>query len=358
MPDKGTQGTRVAPGMAAGASAAGHRLAHSVRNAQFDPRKMTGRGRTIFGLATLAAFVLVAYLIAGGYGPKIAPGAPSNTSAASGHHKATEAAGKSESSGEVGSDANFSNRAYTPRTNVEIDVTTRTVSVTSAFSGTEIVLFGAVEDVVGEARPGLPTGEDSLDIVLAVKGAPQPLTIRRKSNVGGLWLNTDALAIDNVPSFYALSTTRALNEIAPPNVLAAHGIGFEEVIPRNPAAGKDMTDSQFASYREALLRLKQREGLFFERIGGISFTGQTLFRSTVRLPANVPVGPLAAEVYVFSGGEFLTKVATGVDLKRAGLEKILHELAFENPLLYGVLAVFLAVVSGLIASSVFQRSKR
>ncbi len=358
MPDNGTQGPRISPGMAGAATLARQRLAHGVRKVQFDPRRMSGRGRIIFGLFTVLAFVLVTYLAVGSNGKQSAPGSPAAASNSAANSKAGKPAGKSASADEEGSGSHLINRAYTPRANVEIDVTTRTVSVTSAFAGTEIVLFGAVENVVAEARPGLPTGEDSLDIVLAVKGAPQPLTIRRKSNVGGLWLNTDALAIDNVPSFYALSTTRELNEIAPPDVLAAHGIGFKEVIPPHPDAGKDMSEKQLADYRDALLRLKQREGLFFERIGGITFTGHTLFRSTVRLPANVPVGPLVAEVYVFSGGDFLAKVATRVDLKRAGLEKILHELAFESPLLYGVLAVVLAVLSGLIASAVFQRARR
>ncbi len=363
MPDKRSRGSSAGHGMAGAASVARQRLSHTVRNAQFDPRKMSGRGRIVFALITGLAFLLIAYLVVRGSSIETAPDAakpPASPATQSGSKVADskEAPGKEDLNTEDGSEDQLNNRAYTQRANVEIDVTTRTVSVTSAFAGTEIVLFGAVEDVVAESRAGSPTGEDSLDIVLAVKGAPQPLTIRRKSNVGGLWLNTDALAIDNVPSFYALSTTRELHEIATPKVLAAHGIGFQEVIPPNPGAEKGMTENQLASYREALLRLKQREGLFFERIGGVSFTGQTLFRSTVRLPANVPVGPLVAEVYVFSGGDFLTKVATRVELKRAGLEKILHELAFENPLLYGIMAVFLAVVSGLIASAVFQRAKR
>ncbi len=358
MPDKRQRSSSAGPAMAGAASAARHRLAHTVRNAQFDPRKMSGRGRIVFALATGLAFLLIAYLVVRGSSPETAPQAD-KSSASPAAHSGSKAADSNQAPGtDDGNESHLDNRAYTQRANVEIDVTTRTVSVTSAFSGSEIVLFGAVEDVGGVGREGSASAEDTLDIVLAVKGATQPLTIRRKSNVGGLWLNTAALPIENVPSFYALSTTRELSDIASPEVLATHGIGFEEVIPPHPHAAKDMNSKQLAGYRAALLRLKQSEGLFFERIGGISFTGQTLFRSTVRLPANVPVGPLDAEVYVFSDGEFLAKVATRVELKRAGLEKILHELAFENPLLYGIMAVFLAVISGLIASAVFQRAKR
>src|SRR4029077_14370893 len=109
-------------------------------------------------------------------------------------------------------------------------------------------------------------------------------------------------------------------------------------------------------FKAAAIRLKQDDGLYVVQArDGVTFTGRSLFRSTIALPANVPVGPLVARTYLFRNGKVLSAHIARVTLERAGIERVVHTFAFRYPATYGLLAVVLAGVLGLIASAYFRR---
>ena len=88
---------------------------------------------------------------------------------------------------------------------------------------------------------------------------------------------------------------------------------------------------------------------------GVIFIGRSLFRSAIDLPANVPVGQLTARVYLFRDGQLLSTYSARFNMAREGVERILYDLAYRAPFVYGVFAVLVAAGAGLIASAVFRR---
>ena len=237
------------------------------------------------------------------------------------------------------------------RETVQADVSTRSVAVTSSFTGVEIVVFGAVDNSrQASAESGL------YDIVIVLEGTPTRLIARRKSNVAGLWVNTHSITFESVPSYYAIVSTRPLDELADPLVLRENDIGFEYVR-MTPIRGWEtgVTTADLEDFKSAVIWLKQRDGLYIEDKYGVAFIGRSLFRASIDLPANVPVGPLEARVHLFREGRLLSTYRTRVNLRREGLERFLHTAAFSYPLLYGVFTVLLSVGAGLAASTVFRR---
>lgn len=237
------------------------------------------------------------------------------------------------------------------RESIEADVSTRSVAVTSAFTGIEVVVFGTVNNSRQEsAEHGL------YDVVVIVEGAPAPLVARRKSKIAGIWINTRSVRFASLPTFYGIVSTRPVEEIASPEVLAAHQIGLEHVrlTPAGHRAG--IPPEELADFKAAVLRLKQRERLYVRDEYGVIFIGRSLFRSSIDLPANVPVGQLTARVYLFRDGQLLSAYTARFNMAREGIERILYDLAYRAPLAYGVFAVLVAVAAGLIASAVFRRS--
>lgn len=238
--------------------------------------------------------------------------------------------------------------------NVEADVSTRSVAVTSSFTGTEIVVFGAIDN----ARH-LESNEEQYEIVITLEGARQRLVARRKSNVTGIWVNTESVTFADVPSYYAIASTRPLDEIADPIVLRQRDIGFEQ-IPMQPERGwaTGLSTSDLRKFKSAVIRLKRKERLYVESEFGVRFVGRNLFRATIDLPANVPVGPLATRVYLFRNGQLIDTFESRVQLAREGIERYLYDFAFSYPMLYGIAAVIVAIGAGLAASSIFQRHRR
>jgi uncharacterized protein (TIGR02186 family) len=239
-----------------------------------------------------------------------------------------------------------------PRATVEADISTRTFEITTGFSGHEIIVFGAVDNSQAPAEQ-----TDYYDVVVVVEGTPFPIVVRKKSDVAGVWVNTLSITFASVPSYYAITSTKPIEQIAGPAVLERHAIGFRHIAMRpSPGNRGAFKDYELAAFRAAVIRLKKQQNLYVtEPNGGVTFTGRSLFRSTIALPANVPVGPLVARTYLFRNGEVVSAHIARVTLQRAGIERLVHNFAFIYPMSYGLIAVLLAAISGLLASAYFRR---
>ncbi|MFA5899657.1 MAG: TIGR02186 family protein [Hyphomicrobium sp.] len=239
-----------------------------------------------------------------------------------------------------------------PAETVEADISARSLEVTTGFTGHQIVVFGAIDN--SQAPPG-STGY--YDVVVVLEGTPFPVVVRRKSDVGGVWINTSSITFSSVPSYYAIASTRPVEEIAGPVVLERHAIGFRHIkmTPSAQYAGT-LKDYEIAGFRDAVIRLKKKQNLYvIKPKDGVAFVGRSLFRSTIPLPANVPVGPLVARTYLFRDGEVVSAHIARVTLHRAGIERVVHNFAFLYPGSYGLFAILLATAFGLVASAYFRR---
>lgn len=239
-----------------------------------------------------------------------------------------------------------------PAETVEADVSTRSVSITSNYTGTEILIFGAVEN---SRQPSAEAG--TYDLVAVVEGMSLPAVVRHKSRVGGLWINTKSIRFSSFPSFYGIATTRPLEEIAEPETLAKYqiGLGYVRMVPSGSIRWAPSSPEESEEFRTAAIRLKMKEGLFVQSDYGVAFRGRSLFRATISLPPNVPVGPLTARLFLFREGNMLAEYKSEVRMERTGLERVLFDSAYERPLLYGISTVLLAGAAGLFAAFAFRR---
>jgi uncharacterized protein (TIGR02186 family) len=244
-------------------------------------------------------------------------------------------------------------QAPAPRETVQADVSTRTVGITSSFTGTEIIVFGAIAN----AREP-KTDADQYDVVVVLEGVGDELITRRKSNVGGIWVNTTAVRFKSVPSYYAIAGTRPLDEITEPHILDQHAIGFEHIslLPKDEKTAR-ISKGELPEFKAAVIRLKQKQGLYVQNEFGVVFVGKSLFRATIDLPANVPVGPLTSRVHLFREGVLLDTFQSQVQLSREGIGRYLYNFAIGYPLLYGIAAVLVAASAGWAASTFFSRRR-
>lgn len=237
-----------------------------------------------------------------------------------------------------------------PPERLEIDASTHSVFVPSVFKGTEIVVFGTVIN----GRQESPEA-GYYDVVVTVEGRPTPALVRSKARIGGVWANTRAIRFDGLPIYLAIAATRPLNEIADPPVLAIHAIGFPRarMFPVSGATGLD--NETIDAFKTAFLRLKEKDGLYVHDDFGVGFIGRSLFRSSIRLPANIPVGPLTARTFLFRDGELLAAETSHVVLRRSGVDVLIYDFAFDHPVLYGLLAALVACAASLASSYLMRR---
>jgi uncharacterized protein (TIGR02186 family) len=237
-------------------------------------------------------------------------------------------------------------QAPTGREKVQADISTREISIQSNFTGIEILIFGSV-DFSDTPRPEV----GNYEVIIVIRGPSQPLIVRRKMRAAGIWVNGPGQTFPSVPEFYAALSSLPFRAVASDDTLRTLGIGLNSLdFGRNPKA-----DANDQAYRSALIRLKQQQHLFQEHDDGVAFIGSSLFRATVALPVNVPIGRYAADIYLFSDGELLSKSQSALEVNKVGFERWLYLLAFRYPFLYGLLAVTIAVLAGLAGWYAFRR---
>ncbi len=218
------------------------------------------------------------------------------------------------------------------------DLSSHLITITSSYSGTDLLLFGATEE--------------EGDVVVVIRGPQQPLVVRRKERLAGVWVNRRSLTFQGVPGYYALAATRPLAEFASETLLARHGIGVESL---SFEAEPGLVGDEIASYREAIVRNMQRSGLYPRQVGRVIPVGRRLFRTEVHFPANVPVGNYPAEVYLIRDNAVVSAYTTTLFIRKHGIERRIFNYAHDYPLAYGVLAVLLAMSAGWLAAVVFHR---
>jgi len=227
---------------------------------------------------------------------------------------------------------------------VVMDLSEKLIAITSNFTGAEILLFGNV-DAPDNVTPALQR-----DVIAVVRGPYEPLTIRRKERIAGIWVNTDAVDVPAAPGFYHVASTRPLEEIAAPDVFANAQIGLPALDISTGEASKALP----ASYREAVVRAKTQEGLYAQAPGSITFVGPSLFRAEIALPANVPVGSYVATVYLMRNGAISSQRSINLIINKSGIERFMYNFAQKTPFFYGLAAVFVALLAGWIAGTVFR----
>ncbi len=220
------------------------------------------------------------------------------------------------------------------------DLTSHLIAITTGFTGTNVVLFGATE---GQG-----------DVIVVVRGPERDAVVRRKSRVAGIWINTLDVTFPGTPSYYAVFSNRPLDDIAPPAALALHQIGMANL--RLRVTEKDRSPEEIAAFRAALIREQQQLGLFAEEIGKVSFLGDRLFRATISFPANVPTGTYLVEVFLVRDKKIVSGQTTPLIVSQVGVDAEVNEFAERQALLYGVIAVAGAAMAGWLASLPFRNA--
>lgn len=218
------------------------------------------------------------------------------------------------------------------------DLSSHLISITSSFSGTSLLLFGAISE------PG--------DIVVIIRGPSSPVVVRRKEETLGIWMNRSDAEFAEVPGYYAVATSRPRSEFASPALLSRLQAGPDYL--DMPFADPDDLPPDAEAFREALIRIRERDGLFNIDEHGVSFIGQRLFRAPIEFPATVPVGTYRAEVYLIRDDRVIAAQAIPLFVMKRGLEQTLFRFAQEQRLAYGVLIVLIAIFVGWALSTLLQ----
>ncbi len=223
------------------------------------------------------------------------------------------------------------------------------VSITTDFSGEEILIYGAVKREAPQ-----PDGPP-LDVIITVEGPSTPVVVRKKTRVFGIWVNTSAVTVDSAPSFYAIAATGPLSEVLSETDDLRHDISIPRAI---RAVGISGEADDAPAYLEALVRLRRAENRYASDQHWVRVTEETLFRADIALPSNLTEGDFLVRLFLARGGKVIDAQEQVINVRKEGLERWIFNLSRKEPLLYGFLSLALAVIAGSGASALFGLIRR
>ena len=224
--------------------------------------------------------------------------------------------------------------------NLIFDLSDHSIAITTAFTGTQIVGFGAL------GSPG--------DVVITVTGPTDNLTVRRAEPTAGVWINRESVTFADAPRFYGLASNRPIEEFVSAATMERHGIGLDH-LRLAPMDAEGLSDEALQQFRDGLIRRMQAEELYYVEPGQVAFLGDRLFRTTITFPANVPTGHYRVTARVIRDGQEVSAQTTPLFVSKTGLGFDIFRFATVYSAEYGIMAIVMAVFSGWLASLVFRR---
>jgi uncharacterized protein (TIGR02186 family) len=247
----------------------------------------------------------------------------------------------------TGANPSEKDKLHPPET-IEIGTSTNEIAIASDFAGADLTIFGTLTNTDGFLQQ---IGQ--YDIIVALEGPKVDTTVRRKEKVFGIWINTQQMTFSDVPQSYSMTSTRVIKDITTQQALNSLNVGIDHI--RLFAANYIGDIAALDSFREAFRRQMLDSGLYQSNPGGVRFVSPSLFKATLKLPANVPNGVHTVHAYLFKSGVFLMETKLPLRVVKTGLEQSLTEAAYNRAPFYGAFVVFLALLIGWAASVVFRK---
>ena len=226
------------------------------------------------------------------------------------------------------------------------DVSARDVQIRYSFTGAQLLLFGAILYPDGRI-PDRPA-----DIVIVLRGPDQPILIRQKQKIAGIWMNADQSRFRSAPSFYSVASSRPVRELVDDRTASIYELGVRN-LQLSPGGG--VLPDKERRFEAGLLDLRRREGLFAENPHGVELTGGVLYRAAISIPSQVPVGTYTAETFLIDHGRVLAAATRDIHIGKSGFERYVALVARRHAFAYGLAAVVLSLALGWAAAALFRR---
>jgi uncharacterized protein (TIGR02186 family) len=226
------------------------------------------------------------------------------------------------------------------------DISARSVEIRYSFTGAQLLLFGAI------LYPGGRVPRRPADVIVVLKGPVEPILVREKEKLAGIWMNADSNRFRSAPSFYAVASSAPVRRLVDERTAAIYELGLQD-LQLSPSGGA-LPDKE-RRFEAGLLDLRKRQGLYAEHPHGVEISEGVLYRARISIPSQVPVGTYTAETFLVDNGKVIAAATKEIEIGKSGFERWVALAARQHAFLYGLAAVLLSLGLGWAAAAIFRR---
>ena len=226
------------------------------------------------------------------------------------------------------------------------DISARQVQIRYSFNGAQLLLFGAV------VYPGGRPPDRQVDIAVVLRGPVQPILVREKEKIAGIWMNADQNRFRSAPSYDAVASSRPIADLVDERTAAIYELGLHN-LQLSPGGGA--LPEKERRFEIGLLDLRSRQGLYSESPHGVEISGGVLYRAVITIPSQVPVGTYTAETFLIDRRKVIAAATRDIQINKSGFERYVALAARRHRLLYGLSCVIMSLGLGWAAAAAFRR---
>ena len=226
------------------------------------------------------------------------------------------------------------------------DVSARRIEIRYSFSGAQLLLFGAIL----YPRGRIPAHDP--DIAVVLRGPVQPILVREKQKIAGIWMNADSARFRSAPSYYAVASSKPISKLLDERTAAIYEVGLQNL---QLSPGSGAVPEKARHFEAGLIDLRKRRGVYYEDPHGVEITEGVLYRARITIPSQVPVGTYSAETFLIQDGRVLAVATRDIYIGKSGFERWVSLVARRHEGLYGLAAVLISLGLGWAAAVVFRR---
>jgi uncharacterized protein (TIGR02186 family) len=236
-----------------------------------------------------------------------------------------------------------------PQPRLVPEVSHRQVEIRYSFTGAELLLFGAIL----YPRGRLP--EERTDVAVVLKGPMEPIVVRERQRVAGIWMNVGRARFRSAPQFYAVASSRPLRRIIDERTAAIYELGLGN-LQLSPGGG--VQPEELRRFETGLVETMRRSQLYQENPQGVAISEGVLYQARIDIPARVPVGTYTAETFLIQNGRVIAGAVREIEIEKLGFEGFVARAAERWSFAYGIVAVAVSLFLGWAASAFFRRGGR
>jgi hypothetical protein len=202
------------------------------------------------------------------------------------------------------------------------------------------------------------TGEapDGQDVIVEVAGPAANGQFDLKGRVGPFWMTNGRAELDGAPSMYVLLLPGGQNWH---RKAASLGLGLDQLKEKISIQSASLSpDDLFNMF----LELKKSEGLYDVQDNAVTYAvsqnGVRRFTAVCRFPRSTAAGSYTIKATAITNGAKGLQQSGSLLVDEVGFARLVYDLATNQRLTYGILAVVIALFAGAVMGLLFKGGGR
>ncbi len=216
-------------------------------------------------------------------------------------------------------------------------ISTNEINIDTKFKGAQILLFGAKGDAG--------------NIVITVRGPKKNFMVTKKQKILAVWYNGARINFENSYSFFSIFSTFNNGEIQE-DIMSDLELGkdFLEFSTNNKISDKNNND-----FKAQLIEKMEKNNLYNNNVSKVEFLDETLFKVMLNFPKNIVRGIYTVELYLIKENTLISFQSIPIYVNQIGISAKISDFAIQQDMIYGIIAVMLALIVGWLANYIFAR---